>query len=666
LGKMGDNINVDWNLAADQAQTTGQMAQSAYTGAMQGYQVGQQQAQVGALQGYDGSPQSATTTAAGLVRANAIQQADALTELSKARQVASLYPKGIALANNQLDQAAIEQANENNASGSGIPTASPAAPAAPAAPSAPAAPAPTPGNFQFNPQGTYDMMRLAHSAVGDLLSTPLVDRPAEAAKVKANMLSRGVPEPAIDAAMTDLSDKGLSSLQDHYGAVVAQMAQSPGVKPAVADDTPSAPGESDVAPAALPKHVDIPQAPPAAGGSTPAAAGPTPYAQASAALAPQAPNAALSHPSNNWYNSENGYLAHPATIAVNKWMAGAGIPGVADLSGVAAELNAPVLNKQADLGYDPAITAAKSAAELPYQRENLPLGDSGRSQLVTGEQAQEALESHPGGYVGPSTQAQAYNSALGSAAGSAPYDFLPIPVNGRPTMMTKTQALVAGGAGMPGFGQGLTPGQEASQRVDADNFQQAVGHAAQANQGLQLAAMNGQKISALADAVATGKYGPQLADLAATFPIGHKAQDYATNSGLLTQDLSASFKDSLNGMQVPKLNSEAGAITSAIPGSQSQPDQIRLYGAGLTAAANYAKRYNDFVVNWSQQHPDQPSLAAVQQAWNAGPGRVSIAADPAYRNLKLSNGAPAVRVSPDGKWGVFMPGTKAAFTFAVQ
>jgi hypothetical protein len=114
---MGDNINVDWNLAADQAQTTGQMAQSAYTGAMQGYQVGQQQAQVGALQGYDGSPQSATTTAAGLVRANAIQQADALTELSKARQVASLYPKGIALANNQLDQAAIEQAKENNASG---------------------------------------------------------------------------------------------------------------------------------------------------------------------------------------------------------------------------------------------------------------------------------------------------------------------------------------------------------------------------------------------------------------------------------------------------------------------------------------------------------------------------------------------------------------------
>ncbi len=199
---MGDNIAIDWG-AGSSMNPEGPLGvvKQGYAGAEEGYKLGQQRALIHALQGVDlNSPQSVDAGIGGLVRANAGEQANALQNLSFTRYLRSKVPE------------VLDQIGKLGSESSSAP-----------APSA--------------PDHAVETFSMAQDAANKLLATPQAERPAAFASIKQDMLKRGIPEPAIDAAGQDLTDGGLQSLSQHYGELLAhaqhQVSGAEGEAPAV-------------------------------------------------------------------------------------------------------------------------------------------------------------------------------------------------------------------------------------------------------------------------------------------------------------------------------------------------------------------------------------------------------------------------------------------------
>jgi hypothetical protein len=550
-------------------------------GALAGITTGQAIQKNNALQSINfGDPGSVDSAIAGLARAGAGEQATALMNLSAARQFrAAAMPaimarlQGLAPQDQSSDQA-----------------------------QAPSAQAPSQQDAMNSHVG--ETMGMARQAVAKLQQTPQADRPAVFDQIKTQLVARGVPEQAIDAAGEDLSDAGLQK----YGAYLD--AHNAATNPAPGQQAP-----------AMPDH-------------------PTGYAWASKLIGDET----LNDPIVQGMMKQFGFDPGPQIDRAERLMA-------------------PTISKQAELAGAGPIATATEQGKAPFEMVHTSINgvpvDMPKSTLLTLQKA-----GVPGVGVGLSPQQEAEQKARGQGAGSAPYDIVHTTLNGTPVDLPKDSFLKLQKAGTPGLGRDLSPGEREAQTGDAQALVKTVADASDPNrqEKLQKALIVGQQITGLASSINTGKYTEALNQVAQAFPNLKGPKEYANNASLLAQDLSASFQDQLAGMAVPRLNSEAKAITGAIPHNTNPQDQIKLYGASLSAAAEYARAHDQFMVDWANDQSHPRSQAAAQAAWNNGPGRKSLLAYPEFQGVTI-NGHPAVAVNPQTGYGVFMPGTKQQFTF---
>jgi hypothetical protein len=177
-------------------------------------------------------------------------------------------------------------------------------------------------------------------------------------------------------------------------------------------------------------------------------------------------------------------------------------------------------------------------------------------------------------------------------------------------------------------------------------------------------ATNARQIIDLGSKISTGPWTKDLSDaaqkLAPLLPQSHLAQ-YATDSTLLSQDLSKAMKLQFAGSALPRIASEFNTITAAVPKNTSPGDTVKLYGA-LALAKNNMEKDADQHLNQYQNNPAGPrSFSAATQAFDQHRPSLLAYALPELRNMKI-NGQPAVKefVSADGKKliGVFMPDPK--------
>lgn len=554
-------------------------------GALAGLEIGQKQAGINALQGVDlNNPASLDAAVGSSIRAGALEQAGAVQNLGLTRSV---------LQSPLVQNALTGQNGQSSASAPGAAAAAPTDL--------------TPDQIAQHQAITGQAVEAAKS----LLALPLDQRPAAAAQIKAQFLQHGVPEAAVDSALDDLSDKGLTAVSAHL------------------------------------------------------------QANAGLAAAPEA-QAAAPHPTGyQWARDalDNNTLNSPVVQSVLK-RAGFDMGPQLDR---AERLVMPEITAAANAGQAGVAEANKLAAtnkattgivkingvdhEVPMDVKLALEGDS-------------ALRAQGVG-VDLSPRARAEAEASGGAAGRAPYDTKDITVGGVPHTYAgdvAAEILHNPQASAAGVGVGLGPGQRVSQEGDATALVEAQKAASDPNrqETLQRAVINGNQITGLANTITTGKYTDAFTKLAQVVPgLSHKASEYATNSELLKQDLSGSFQSQLAGMAIPRLNSEAKSITGAIPPRTNPQDQLRLYGAGTAAAADYAKTHDQFITEFAANPANPRSLAAAQLAWNNGPGARSILSYPEFRNLTI-NGHPATVVDPKSGWGVFMPGTSAQFKFRAR
>lgn len=449
-----------------------------------------------------------------------------------------------------------------------------------------------------------ETMGMARQAVAKLQQTPQADRPQVFDEIKQQLVARGVPEAAIDSAGEDLSDAGLQKYGAYLDAHNAAGSAAPGAQ----------------APA-MPDH-------------------PTGYAWAKDLLH----DPVLNDPIVQGMMKQFGFDPGPQVDRAERIMA-------------------PTITKEAELSAAGPIATATEQAKAPFEMVKTSINgvpvDMPKSTLLSLQKA-----GVPGVGVGLSPEQEAAQKARGTGSASAPYEIVHTTLNGTEVDLPKDSFLKLQAAGTPGLGRGLSPGEKEAQVGDAQALVKTVSDASDPNrqEKLQKALIVGQQITGLANSINTGKYTEALNQVAQAFPNLKGPKEYANNASLLAQDLSASFQDQLAGMAVPKLNSEAKSMLGAIPHNTNPQDQIKLYGASLSAAAEYARSHDQFMVAYANDPSHPRSQAAAQAAWNNGPGRKSLLAYPEFQGVQI-NGHPAVAIDPKTGYGVFMPGTKQQFTF---
>ena len=360
----------------------------------QGLQTGQQAATLNALAGINiNDPNSVNQGIANLVKHGAMDQAGALINLGITRQIAPRIP-GI------LD----------SIGGLGSSSAAPAQPATPQG----AQPA------QPNAQGAADNMAFAAQSAQQLLAADPADRPALAAQIKQAALARGIPEPAVDANLSDLSTPGLQAtaaqLQSHADHMTA-----------------SVPG--------LAQGATVP----------PLAAGGYPWAQQ-----------LLNNPGQQ------------AGLDILKHF-GYDLTGLTD---TAKAIQAPTIAKQAELANARGIASETGAGQAEQDLATVTLPDNSTAQMPRSQAlmlgAHGALHSmDPISLAAKTTAAQAQATAANTPQ--------TVNVNGVPTVVTmdrdangnltaKEVQAPSGGGGL----RGLSPGETTNQTTDAANLGTAV------------------------------------------------------------------------------------------------------------------------------------------------------------------------------------------------
>lgn len=594
-----------------------QPVDAAQEGAQFGLQQGQRQAAVNALQGLNlNSPDSVGTALQGSMRAGAFDQASAIQNISLTRQAITAFPQLLARLS-ALGGGAPQQAAT-------APAAGPQAPPVDASASGPenSAPTPDPATAAAHVKETYDV---AKSAADSLLATPLDQRPAAFEQVKQQMLARGIPEEAIDSAGNDLSDAGLKSLSDHYGALSAHAAD--GINP---------PTEG-------------------------------------AGAAPLPPP----HPS--WYNNLVNDPGLIAQIDQMKALTGGRIDYTPMVT-QATTLSAPEIAQQATAAHAGQITGEQEAAKAPYEMVHTTI----HGVPVDMTQADfNKIKDAPGVGTGLSPEEVARQTAAGSQAGNpeiGDYSYTPQsgPRAGIPISMKLTkQQFLDLQPKLPGLGVSPSAQDLQYQQNDANTLSKTVATASDPAriQTHQQGAITGQQIMGLADTIGTGKYTPAVTEVAksmAPFIPNGDASKYATNATALSQDLITAARSQFGGSPLPRVKSEFDMMMHGVPSNASPQDNIRLAGAMLAAKNNYEANYDRFMSDYAANPQNPKGQTAATAAWNRGPGQTSLLADPVFQSPQATfNGRPMVQISPkplaNGHiMGVYMPGTKQAQTFVVQ
>lgn len=314
-------------------------------------------------------------------------------------------------------------------------------------------------------------------------------------------------------------------------------------------------------------------------------------------------------------------------------------------------IEAPTISKNAEIVAAPTLgaiaaqtagktTTAEEQAKAPFGLDTVTL-PNGETAQVPHNMALTLGAS--GALHGLTPEAEAQQRSAGAAAGGAPYDLVHLTgPNGEDIQVTKAQMAAMGAHGGLPTGPGIPA--KANMEGQATALNAASTQAGDRLTQYPASIARGQALQGIANTVGTGAYTDALKNIAQYIP-GATPQKYATNAGLLAQDLHASFKDALGGLPVPRVTSEAKAITGAIPAATSPQDQVKLYAAMNLAATQYHQAYDQFITNWTQSAANDPSkanLAAANAAWAAGPGAQSLFAMPALKGVTIG-GEPAVQ-----------------------
>jgi hypothetical protein len=352
------------------------------------------------------------------------------------------------------------------------------------------------------------------------------------------------------------------------------------------------------------------------------------------------------------YAWAKNYLAHPQWSMYEAMLKGRGID--LGLTARAQAIMGPEFGQEATVRNAQALAGQTEAGKAPFDLVTVTLPNGSTMQVPK----PMALQLGAGGALhGLTPQQEAFQKGVGGAestvgeyktpTGATAYGQLQFDKQGHASINPVGGATGGGGA-QPTFGA-PSIGSATTMKGDAEALQSAVNGPTGVQSRLgsypeQLA--RGQMLIGLANTVGTGAYTQQLANAArALQPLGIP-QTRAANAGLLASDLAGTFKQALGGLAVPRITSEAKAITGQIPKNTSPQDQVKVYAAGLQAATQYHQRYDLFLQNWAAhaatndpQYP--PSLARANAAWAAGPGNVSLFTMPAWQNISVG-GKPAV------------------------
>lgn len=213
---------LDWNAGSNMnPQGPLGVVNQSYTGAEEGYKLGQTGAIIHALQGIDlNNPDSVNAGIGSLVKANGLEQAGALNNLQFSRYLRSQLPAWI-------------QQFQDIAAGKGPAPTEGGVSAAPGTTSA----ADQTGQTQDPQAHVLETYTKARDAAQTLADTPEDMRPQAFQKIKQDMLARGVPEEAIDAAGAHLAGDGPKDLVTYYQGLIDHQT---GTAPAMPEAHPSA------------------------------------------------------------------------------------------------------------------------------------------------------------------------------------------------------------------------------------------------------------------------------------------------------------------------------------------------------------------------------------------------------------------------------------------
>lgn len=713
--KMGDTIDVGATIPLAYGKDPQQSALAGQQISEGALDLNQRQSALSALRGVDlNDPNSIGNTVQGLVRAGALDQGSAISNLAWQRQL-------------RADLPGFESRLVSALSGRGAPTGTsslsglnPSTYVGAAPQSPPQAPPPQVQSPEPTDAGPHDQANvsqgpaptdtpappptpdeLAHvqqtllmgkQAADSLLAMPLAQRPAAFAQIKQAAIARGVPEEAVDAAGQDLSDQGLQSLSTYYGAHAAHIGTLlPGGQQAPAGVSPQGAGG---APA--------PAQPTAVAGGPQAVAQPEPTQEASADAGdgqpqpqPQAPQLP-SHPSTQWATN---LLSNPAIIAEIARYKAAGF----DMSGILETAKAvaqPEIAKEAEEAHAGGIAAAQEGAKAGFDvihttihgvPVDMSRGDFLRLQasgapgvgvgLTDEEKARQTAAGTAEGelpYAGPLAKAK----AGGTAAGEAPYQFEDVPqmdANGQPTGRTvrvsKAQehgAITSGGSA----GVAQSPAEAEFAKGEAATLGKTVATSADPQElaRLQAKSQNAQTIIKLANQVKSGKFTGDLSEAAQVLSSlgvpSSQLKKFGSDTSILEQalnkDVLGAFQNTKNVRNVREFN----LILSTVGHINDPADKLR-YEAGLSAAlANQQRQYGQFASAYAAAPGTTKSQAALDQAWTAAHGNESVFADPVWKGVTLY-GKPAVimdkKPGPDGHvWGWFGYGTPLQQPFLVK
>lgn len=574
---MGDSIGIDWNAGNALYNQTAGIAPASYAGAEEGYKLGQQRATVHALQGVNlNDPQSVDAGIGNLVRANAGEQANALQNLSFTRMLRQQIPELMQSLTGQQDQSS-------------------------------AAPAAASGQPSADPAHVIDTWTTAKQAADSLAALPEDQRPAAFAKVKADMLARGIPEAAIDSAGQHLTGDGPQQLSDYYGGLIAhaQHGMSGGE------------GEAPQVPAAHPSStwyqnaVENPRIPLAVGMLKSAGMDLSPYLDTAKSLAMPGIQKAADI-------AAAGPIAQ-ATATANK---GVEIAGAGPLAAI--DVQKAVATKAGTLPYE--IAQRKAEADIAAAHDTIEIPEIGTDGQPTGR-----------------TNMYRKDAALKAAAGGKPIGAKPSP---------NEQA-----------------GRDADAHLFMTNYaSDANQHAIQSDLTARDTAVAAAKMAQSPDINPSNltDWAARNANALSAFGIDKKqANNLATYKNLVDQNL----KNGIS--VFPRNEVEFHAIANGVANAKMPGDAAALALTETAALRDASAQYKQFRISYAADHPTAFSERAFQTAWSQQPqANQSIFASPVFQGLKF-NGKPAVAIMQqpytDGHvYGVFMPGTPQKTVFKVR
>lgn len=576
---------VDWSAAPNALQPYQVGQQSAAFGLEQG----QKQASINALQGVNlDDPASVDAGIRASIRAANLEQASALLGLNAKRAVFSGLPSFLA--------------SFGSSGSEGQPAA--------AAPNALAsAPAPDAGASPVGPEQIAQhrqIMTEARGAVTQLQNTPAAQRAQVAEGIKQQFLNHGVPEPAVDSALSDLSDEGLAKTGQYYDGVLAASAP-----PQAADQ--GAPG---------------------------------------GVAQPEVPGAPAMPPHPNGFSWASNLLQDPQKLALLNYYKAAGI----DLTGVidaAEKVAGPQIQAQADIAKAGPIAEAGKAAELKY------------APALAGVDVakQGALKSQEAQYAG----AIAAATAAGTAAGQAPGKIQEINLPGGGSLQgtftpgadgtyvfhpVKAEGGAGGNAGSGGGGgspgQSQTPGQKAQQEHLAAQAAEFLKPDEKATTTANSSIAAAQRLLSLSDQISLNpatEFAGKVANVGRA--VGWPGADkYATDVAAMESALKQGNLEALHQAFPARItNSDLQFGSHAYGGLSTPNDQVRFIAGMQLAAAQRQLDYENFKANYNgpKDNPQQ-----IQQAWLRGEGGQSLFTMPTWTSVKLG-GRPAFNPATDIK-----------------